>query len=271
MKANEALTLDACLLALLQYGDSVPAEVHEQIQKVRAQVAEGSPVAVNQLKQAIESDDRLRALYRTSRSHLVAHKQPQERPKSAVVAAPMPALHTTLPSNPVALGSSLDRFSNGFSLADIAAAILSSPTANYRAHAQQVLNRPTFQKKLAKASGDLRASVQELEQTASRLHPTKVAMLKKIENNFFTVDDLAYSLEIPLESAQRYAKALWNEGYVRPTSANLLKQLWLSLKGACELEQLPDPEMTLALTHKGHFYLHPGTLGRALSKQKGFV
>ena len=256
MKANEAITLDACLLALLHYDDSVPTELHEQIQTAKAQIANGQPEAINHLKKIIEKNDQLKALYANARRYLVVQNQPQERAKSAATT------FSPLPSAPSVAG---------FSLADVATAILSSPNANYRANAQHVLNKSTFQKQLAQAPEELRSSVKALTKAANRLHPTKVAMMRKIDDNFFTVDDIAYSLEIPLDGAQRYAKSLWNEGYIRPISSNLLKQWWWSLKGAPQLTQVPDSDSPLTLTNKGYFYLHPGTLGRALSKEQRFV
>ena len=157
------------------------------------------------------------------------------------------------------------------SLLVLAKDILSSPDANYRATAQQLFSQPTLQKQLKKAPSDVQTSAKTLAEAASALHSVKVAMLKKIEDNFFTVDDIAYSLEIPLENAQRYAKSLWNEGYIRPISSNLLTQWWWSIKGPPKLTQLPDPGTSLTLTSKGSFYLHPGTLGRALNKERRFV
>ncbi len=266
MKANEALTLDACLLALLHYGDSVPLHLHKQIQMANQQLANRQPGAVKQLKNVLQQDKQLDQLYAASRNYLATQYGQQERAKSVfgVGTLPMPSIR---PSLAPATGS------NGFSfgLVDLATDILSSPDANYRIKAQQVLRRPQLQRQLEKASEELRVSAQELSKAANRLHPTKVAIMKKIENNFFTLDDVAYSLELPVENAQRYIKSLWNEGYVRPTSGNLLKQLWLSWKGAPALEDLPDIETSLALTTKGHFYLHPGTLGNYLNRKRRYA
>jgi hypothetical protein len=251
---NEAITLDACLLALLHYGDNVPPNLHAQIQTANRQLSSGQPEAVKQLKNVIEQDDRLKRLYTVSREHLVMQYGAQERAKSSAVAiAPSPAFN----------GS----FANGstgakVSLIDLATAILNSPDANYRATAQQVLNQPKLKKQLEQASEDLRVSAKEFSDAANQLHPTKVAMMKKIENNFFTLDDVAYSLEISAESAQRYGKSLWNEGYIRPISGNLFKQIWLSFKGPPPIEHPLDLETSLQLTAKGYFYLHPGTLGK---------
>ena len=265
MKANEALTLNACLLALLQYGDSVPLSLHEQIQRANHQLASGQPGAVKQLKEVIlrDEDKRLERLYKSARNYLVTQSQygQQEMAKSTALAVPVSiAISNSMPSD-IPNGF-------GFGLIDLAIEILSSPDANYRVKAQQVLRQPKLQKQLEEAPEELKVAAQELSKAANWLHPTKVAIMKKIENSFFILDDVAYSLELPVESAQRYIKSLWNEGYVRPTSGNLLKQIWLSFKGAPILEELPDVDTSLALTAKGHFYLHPGTLGRYLSGQQ---
>ncbi len=250
MKANEAITLDACLLALLHYSDRVPTDMHQQIQEAKAQLSAGHPNAVKHLKRALGQDEQLKRLYIASRQQLIVKYSQQERAKSAVATLPMPS--------PV---SAISYAQAGFTtLEDIAAAILSSPDANYRAKAQQVLNQPELQKQMERAPKELQAVVQEFAKAANQLHPTQVAMMKKIEGNFFSLDDIAYSLQIPVESAQRYGKVLWNEGYIRPISNNLLKQLWWSLKGAPPLDQPPNIDTVLTLTNKGYFYLHPGTL-----------
>jgi hypothetical protein len=265
MKANEALTLDACLLALLHYEDSVPPHLHAKIQDAKAELADRNPDAVKHLKDIIEKDSQLNQIYRRMRRQL-RDSDEQERAKSYANFAPA-AFSLSDMTNYFTEGTATLRLS----LIDIAIDILSSPDANYRATAQKIFSRPALQKQLAIASGDVQNSAKVLADAATQLHPIKVAMLKKIENNFFTVDDLAYSLEIPLERAQRYAKSLWNEGYIHSISSNLLKQWWWSITGAPPLTHLPESDTTLTLTAKGNFYLHPGSLGRALRKRRRFV
>jgi hypothetical protein len=275
MKANEAITLDACLLALLHYGDSVPPNLHAQIQSANRQLSNGQPEAVKQLKNVIEQDERLKRLYTVSREHLVMQYGAQERAKSSAVAiaSSSPAFNGSFTNGSTSAKVLIDFGSTSakVSLLDLATAILSSPDANYRTTAQQVLNQPKLKKQLEQASEDLRVSAKEFSDAANQLHPTKVSIMQKLENNFYTPDDLAYSLEIPIESAQRYIKSLWNEGYIRPTSSNPFTQIWQSFKGAPSLTHPPDIDTPLTLTAKGHFYLHPGTLGRILSKKRRFA
>lgn len=255
MKANEAITLDACLLALLHYGDSVPLSLHEQIQLANQQLANRQPGAVKQLKDILQQDEQLDRLYTASRRYLITQYGQQERAKSAVISAPIPS---AVPS--IAIPNSINSF--GFGLIDLATEILSSPDANYRTKAQQVFRQPKVQKQLEKAPEDLKVSAKELANAASMLHPTKVAVMKKLDKKILTVDDVAFSIEIPIEKARRYIQSLWNEGYVRPISGNFLKQIWLAFKGAPRLEQPPADDTYLTLTAKGHFYLHPGILSK---------
>jgi ribosomal protein S25 len=263
MKANETITLDACLLALLHYGDSVPPNLHAQIQAAKTELADRNPEAVTKavthLRNVMEQDEQLKRLYTASREYLVNRPGQAERAKSAVAIAsgapfPSPAFNGALTANrPVNLG---------VSLIDLVTDILSSPDANYRANAQQVLNQPSLRKWLEQAPEELKISAKEFSQAVNILHPTKVAVMKKLDKRILTLDDIAYSVGISIESARLYVKSLWNEGYVRPIDGNFLKQIWLSFKGAPRLDHPPADDTYLKLTARGYFYLHPGTLAK---------
>ncbi|MEO0350696.1 MAG: hypothetical protein AAF282_11680 [Cyanobacteria bacterium P01_A01_bin.15] len=97
-------------------------------------------------------------------------------------------------------------------------------------------------------------------QRLARLHPTKVTILRQLDQDMVSVDDLAYLLELSTERTQEFVRDLWNERYVRPISDNSLVQLWQSINGAPPLTVLPGAHEDLALTAKGYFYLHPGKL-----------
>lgn len=258
MKANEAITLDACLLALLHYGDSVPPNLHAQIQVAKTELANGQPEAITHLRNVMDQDEQLKRLYTASREYLVNQDDQQERAKSAVAMSTEP--YSSRSFNGELTNGSVKHL--GINLIDLATAILSSPDANYRAKAQKVLNQPSLKRQLEKAPEDLKVSVKELSKAVNILHPTKVALMKKLDERILTLDDAAYSLEISLESTRRYVQSLWNEGYVRPISGNLFKQIWLSFKGAPRLEHPPADDTALTLTARGYFYLHPGTLAK---------
>ncbi|MEM9153061.1 MAG: hypothetical protein AAGB19_21775 [Cyanobacteria bacterium P01_F01_bin.3] len=246
MRANEALTLEACLLALSRYDDSLPSDLHNQIQSAGRRLGEDETGAIRQLRELIEQHPSLSVLYESSRSRLQAEYGERERAKSTV---------GVLPRN----GASAN--GNGhLSRHEVADYILSGP--NFGANTRRLVRQPQLQRKAKQSSSDLQTFFKVLTDTATRLHPTKVQLMHKLDGNIFTVGNLAYILELPLESTQRYIKSLWNDGYVRPISGSFLKQIWLSFKGASPLKELPDAETSLKLTAKGYFYLHPGSLSK---------
>jgi serine/threonine protein kinase len=153
-----------------------------------------------------------------------------------------------------------DRYSSANEmLAALNSPYLISPEADHREKVQSPIS---FRKQLEQAPEELKISAKEFSKAINVSPLTKVAVMKKLDKKILTINDIAYSVGISIESARLCVKSLWNEGYVRPISGNLLKQIWLSFKGAPRLEQPPADDTYLKLTARGYFSLHPGTLAK---------
>jgi hypothetical protein len=249
MKATEALTLEACLLALSRYDDSLPIELSSQIQtvgqKLTTQDTTHEAAAIAELRDLIIPYGPLAPLYESARRQLSAQYGEQERAKSGLTA--------TLTNSTISLNGQL-------SLIDLALPILNG--TNFRANAQQLFKNPKWHKRLKGSNPDLIYFAETLQAAATQLPPSKVMILRRLDQDIFSIQNLAYVLEIPVERVQNLVKSLWNERYIRPTADSFWTQLWLSWQGAPPLQDLPKPNEELTLTTKGYFYLHPGTLFR---------
>lgn len=259
MKGNDELNLTACLLALLRYNGSLPSELHTQLQKAQTQFSQNQHQAIQTLRAAIQQHEPLGKLYSASRTQLFSQYQSQERAKSATIATISSSTQSaTVRESPGKYVTEQDRID----IVQLATAILNSPNANYRAQTQKLFNQPDIKKQLEHAPERLKTSANVLETAASELHPTQVALMKKLDQRILTVDDLAYALGISIESARQYVKTLWNEKYIRPLSSSFITQIWLSIKGPKPIETSPADDTYLKLTAKGYFYLHPSSLSK---------
>jgi inorganic triphosphatase YgiF len=244
MRATEALTLEACLLALSRYDDSLPAHLSAQIQTVGPKLITEQTAAIQKFRDLILGYPPLVPFYESARSQLSAQYNEQERAKSSLSAA-------TLTNGSAILSSPL-------SLIDIAAHMLNGP--DFRTNIQRLVSRPQWHKSLKGSDQTLIDFAETLQAAATQLPHSKVMILRRLDQDIFSIQNLAYVLEIPLERAQNLVKSLWNERYIRPTADSFWEQLWLSWQGAPPLQDLPKPNEELTLTTKGYFYLHPGTL-----------
>ncbi len=235
LKATEAITLEACLLTLARSNGNVETELAGQIQGIGHKLEQGDSQAIEELYSLLQSDIDLANLYGQFRTSLQVQYGERERAKSSLV----------LNSGPI-------------NLLDIALTILQGP--NFRSNAQNLVTNRQWQQKVKQASSDLQTFAKALEKTVTNLDPAKVTILRKLDQEIFSVDDLAYLLEISVERTQDFVQALWNEGYLRPISDNPFVQLWQGFKGAPPLTEPPSTTEELALTTKGYFYLHPGKL-----------
>ncbi|NEZ62865.1 hypothetical protein D0962_08730 [Leptolyngbyaceae cyanobacterium CCMR0082] len=235
LKATEAITLQACLLTLARSNGSVEAELAGQIQGISHKLEQGESQAIEELYSLLQNNADLANLYGKFRTGLQVQYGERERAKSAVAV-------NTDPLN----------------LLDIALPILQGP--NFRTNAQHLVTSRQWKQKVKQAPSDLQAFAKTLEKTVTNLDPAKVTILRKLDQEIFSVDDLAYLLEVSIERTQEFVQALWNEGYLRPISDNPFIQLWQSFKGAPPLTAPPNITEELALTTKGYFYLHPGKL-----------
>ncbi len=273
MKGNDELNLTACLLALLRYSDSLPSELSAQLQQVSTQLSDNPHRAIQTLRATIQDHPDLKRLYEASRTQLYSQYAPPERAKLAVssrsdldrpqapsVEPPSVAVEKTRSKSSAKNGLVTER--DRIDIVQLATAILNSPNANYRTQTQKLFNQPTIKRQLEHTPDTLKASVEALEKAAKEVHPTKVALMKRLDQRILTVDDLAYALGISIESARQYVKTLWNESYVRPISGNFIQQIWLSIKGPAPIDAPPADDTYLKLTAKGYFYLHPSSLSK---------
>ncbi|MGF1567590.1 MAG: hypothetical protein ACFCVD_05910 [Nodosilinea sp.] len=243
MKATEALTLEACLIALAKLETELPPELHQTVQGLGHRLKEHDPQAIAQLREVVSSHDDLRQHYEIARLSLQEQYQSQERAKGGL------ALGRGLASaDSVALADPA-------TLTDLAWPILTAD--DFRTAAQRLLQRNDLRSARPIANRAMQPFLTTLERTVSTLDLASVRLMKELERKPATLEDLSFWLAMGLEQIRPMANRLCNSGYISPLGGNFLHML-LPLVGVYPQKSSPVNDQTpLTLTAKGYFKLNP--------------
>ncbi len=82
-----------------------------------------------------------------------------------------------------------------------------------------------------------------------------LTILKSIDQQLLTVEDLAYYTKLPIEHVQAIVQRLWDAGDIAPAQRRsaVVVQSFLTNPSHPSV----DRQMVFNLTRKGHFHLHP--------------
>ncbi len=237
--------LEACVLVLVRWKGSLTPELRRNIQQVGRQLGEKES-AVSELRNLLVNSE-LKDSYYAARRELYQKYSVRERAKSGIA---------TLPSGNLILET-----------AKFIATADDFVTAAYK-----LVTAPSWQARVKKASDDVQTFGKTLEETAIGLDALSVALLKNIDQDVFTLDALAYRLDLPKNQVQPVLEDLWRRSYVRPLSGNVLGNLWGRLNIFAPKQGVLDTEHHyLGLTVKGYYYLHPHPIYTAILPGRGFA
>jgi hypothetical protein len=244
MKATEALTLEACLIALAKLETELSPALHQTVQGLGHRLKEQDPQAIAQLREVVTSHEDLRQHYEIARLSLQEQYQSQERAKGG------PVLGRGLASaDTVALADTA-------TLMDLAWPILTAD--DFRSAAQRLLERDDLRSNRRPVNNPkMQPFLTTLERTVSTLDLASVRLMKELERKPASLEDLSFWLGMDMGQVRPLANRLRNNGYISPLSGNLLHMM-LPLVGVYPQKSGPvDDHTLLTLTAKGHFKLNP--------------
>jgi hypothetical protein len=172
MKATDALTLEACLIALARVETELPPELHQAVQQTGQALQNNDTQAIAQLRDLVISHDGLRQHYDMARMALQGQYHTQERAKSA-----------WLTSNSSATAATL-------TLQDFAIPILSAN--DFRSATQRLFKRKDVRHACQQADADVRSFLQVLKRTVAHLDTVSIRLMKELERKPATVENLSY-------------------------------------------------------------------------------
>ena len=226
MKATEAITLQAFLIALSQLDTALPGDLQQKIQQIGRALANHQTSAIAEIQDLVKKHAQLNRLYEAARITLQKQYQTQERDKWMMSE------------------------SGSLALENIAVPILIAD--DFTIAAKELL------KKL-KAGKDFidKIFLDSLQKAVSLADIRTISVLEALEFRPLTIENIAYRLEMPIEQSRGIVQRLWNRGYIDITTRGILRKIFPIFKSKKQAKQIADSKAYLTLTAKGHFRLHP--------------
>lgn len=223
--AFDAFTFQAFSLALLQLDSSRLQTLHPTLQTISDLATRQPQSAVNQIRQLLDQESELKSIYDSEYDRLSQSYQTQERAKGFFDA---PTSEATLTWDALAFP------------------ILQS--TDPIATAKNLLKRTK-----SKQTADTQPYLNSLQRTIAAVEQTEIKILKAIEQRPIAIEDLVYVIGLPINQVSSIVQNLWKRGYIDRASSNFISMLFPQRKKAQQL----DPQIPLALTSTGYFFLHP--------------
>ncbi|MFH7242642.1 MAG: hypothetical protein ACHWZW_07305 [Spirulina sp.] len=234
INAADALTLEACLIALAKLETALPADLHHQVQDLGAALEAKDPEAVDRLRQVVTRHEDLNQHYEVARLALEDQYHHQRQAKTWPPEDPNHAAAATR------------------ALEAMAVPILQSDDFRETAHhllKEQGMHKP--------AQAELWPFMRTLKRTVTSLDWPSVRMMKELERQPATPEHLSHSLRLGLDQVQRMALRLRNNGYISPLTTGFFDMV-LPLFGVYPHKAARlDDQTFLTLTAKGYFKLNP--------------
>ncbi|MGF1521636.1 MAG: hypothetical protein ACFBSF_04870 [Leptolyngbyaceae cyanobacterium] len=128
---------------------------------------------------------------------------------------------------------------------------------DFREAAQRSFQQDRVRMACQQASTDLRAFLQTLKHTVTALDSVSIELMKELERQPATVENLAYGLDLSLSQVKGLAQRLQRNGYIGPLNGNFLNMILPLLGIYPQKSQMLDAQTYLSLTAKGYFRLNP--------------
>jgi hypothetical protein len=235
-------TLEACVLALSRWKEPLPPDLHYQIQSAGKQLLE-QEAAVYELRNLLYNSE-LKDSFEAARQELFKKSFAVERSKSGLATPP-----------------------SGNLLFEMAASILTAD--DFSSAAQRIVTQPTWQTRVKNASDDVQTFFHTLKKAVTELDSLSLKLLQILDQDIFTIDRLAYRVELPETQVKPVLEDLWRQNYIRPISSTVLGNILGPLNIFTDKQgSLDTDNHYLGLTVKGYYFLHPHPIYRAIAKAK---
>ncbi|MGB3789788.1 MAG: hypothetical protein WA949_17385 [Phormidesmis sp.] len=236
MNTTDERNLEACVLTLSRWKGQLPVELHSQIQAAGRQLSQDES-AINDIRNLLKQQSDLSSAYEASRQELYQRYNARERSKGGA-----------------------DTFANG-TLNNrnliLALAIPILTADNFSLTAQQLVAQPSWRSQVKNASDDVQTFFKTLKESVTRLDALSIQLMKWLDKEIYTLDELAYRTEQPEARLAESLESLWQENYIYAVSGSALSNFWESLNVFSRRKGRLDLDSYLALSAKGYFYLHP--------------
>jgi len=234
MNTVDERNLEACVLTLSRWKGPLSPELRKQIQAAGQQLPQDESAASELPKLLKKHHDDLANAYEHSRLELRQKYNTRERAKGG-------AVQTANNKTDLIL-----EFAASFFTAD-----------DYPSAAKQLVTHPRWKSQVNAASDDVQTFFKTITETVTQLDNISVELLKILDKDVFTVESLAYRLDMPKEKIEPLLEALWQQHYIYPISHTVTGNIWGSLNIFTQRANPLNTESYVALTIKGYFYLHP--------------
>jgi hypothetical protein len=232
MKLHEDRTIQAFTLALPQLNGEVSPELHQQIQKIGQDLSQGQPGVAAAIDALIQNNPVLKQPFEQAYDQLAQKYRSQERTKGLTNSSPTAAALTW---------------------EDVAVPVLLA--GDFRTAAEQALQRMNGQ--LRKMPAEAQPFLSSLQTRLRSLEVQERDVLSLLYQQPLTLIDLVHRLRISREQAEQIVKSLWQKGFIDWAESGVWSKLFPDVQSRQSQTLNINPDASLTLTVKGHFYLHP--------------
>ncbi|MBE9181678.1 hypothetical protein IQ268_24235 [Oculatella sp. LEGE 06141] len=233
---DDAITLQAFSLARLQLNGTLPAELQQAIHQLGDAIANHEPGVAERVRTLVEQNPCFRGRYEEAYKRLQQHYQNQSQGRVNTL---------SLVTRSESIRVSWEGLVVKLLTADDPQTI-----------AQQVFKVRRSRPDLRQLSDIPPAFLTSLQQELADLDCKELTVLKALERQLLTVEDLAYGVDMPIDDARIVLQSLWNKGYIDVKRNGLLDRIASLFKSNTDHQPVTD-STSFNLTAKGHYRLHP--------------
>jgi hypothetical protein len=233
MKPNEALSLEAFLVALAQLDTSLPSDLLSGMQQIGEALVQRPTEAIATIDVLVHRHAVLQRLYELA--WITIQRQWFDDVRRLLAT---PEAETILENFAVRVLMTDDPQT---------AAQAQIERAGQREEATNLFDR----------------IVQLLYNVASAIETQTAAVLRALERRPLTVENLCYVLQLSADQVRALVQYLLNAGYIGSTNSGILRKFFPLLGRSRQAVNVAAQQVTFdtpdyfTLTAKGHFYLHP--------------
>lgn len=222
MTPTQQTTLKAFLIAVSQLETPISNELKQAIHQIGEELKRSEDRAIDLISEIVTQDSHLEKAYQEARLILQEQYRSQERDKQTIF--------------------NLDNLS----LTEIAETIFSAD--DFRLASQNFLNQVQNTKDAFLKIWQVTLSISE-----SKENLLVFSVLKALDENPLTIEDLAYKTSLPKTKVMQIVKKLWNEGKIYTLTGGILSKFFPVLIDKSKF----NPDAYFVLTSVGYFDLHP--------------
>lgn len=222
MTPTQQTTLKAFLIAVSQLETPISDELKQAIHQIGEELNRSEDKAIDMISEIVTQDPSLEKAYREARSILQEQYRSQERDKQDTL------------------------YSDSLTLTGMAVTILSAD--DFRSTSQNLLKQIQNTKDTFLKIWQVTLSISE-----SRENLLVFSVLKALDENHLTIEDLVYKTSLPKAKVIQIVKRLWNEGKIYTLTGGFLGKFFPILIDKSKF----NPDAYFVLTSVGYFDLHP--------------